>query len=81
MFTVKQRERQPGSFAEYVYDVLRDGQKIGEFSHTYRGDEPMLKIGTGSWVETDNILVDDQPPPHKVSDRGSRILQAALAKV
>ncbi len=79
MFTVKQRERQVGSFAEYIYDVFRDGQKVGEFSHTYRGDEPMLRIGNGSWVATDNILIDDKPPPHMVSEKGSRILAAALA--
>lgn len=79
MFTVKQRERQVGSFAEYIYDVFYNGLKVGEFSHTYRGDEPMLKIGNGSWIATDNILVDDQPPPHKVSEKGSRILATALA--
>lgn len=39
----------------------------------------MLRIGNGSWVATDNILVDDKPPPHMVSEKGSRILATALA--
>lgn len=80
MFTVKQQQRQAGSFGDYLYDVFHDGQKVGEFSHTYRGDEAMLRIGSGSWVATDSILVDDKPPPHEVSEKGSRILAAALAR-
>lgn len=80
MFTVKQQQRQAGSFAEYVYDVFRDGRKVGEFSHNYRGEEPMLRIGNGSWVATEDILVDDKPPPHEVSEKGARILATALAR-
>lgn len=78
-YKVVQRPRDvDGGF--YVYDVYFGEKKVAEFGHSHRGDEPMLRLPGGEWESFDDILVDDEPPPYRVSLRGAQSLNKALTR-
>ena len=79
-YSVRQRDREATAGADYVYDIFRDGKKVAEFRHNFRGEDTELRT-TGRWIAVQDILVDDQSPPHRVSDRGAAILDQHVKSI
>jgi hypothetical protein len=65
-------------FADYEYEILRDGVKVAKFSHDYRGEDVQMRTEAG-WRYCEYIL-EGGPPPDAVSEAGARLLDAILAE-
>jgi len=62
-------------FSCYLYEVFRDGRKVAELRHDYRGDEHWLRLLGGSWVTLpERILEGGGPHPLALSKSGTRAL-------
>jgi len=49
-------------FSNYLFDVFRDGCKVAELSHDYRGDEHWLRLPGGRWMTLPNRIIEGGGP-------------------
>ena len=65
--------RDAEEFGDYLYEIWRDGVRIAEFRHDFRGEEARMRTG-GDWAWCDYPF--EGIPPDKVSAAGIAALQA-----
>ena len=67
-------EREP--FGDYEYEIFLDGEKVAQFSHDFRGEEPVLQTA-GAWRYC-IALKGGGGEPLEVTEEGARALDEML---
>lgn len=63
-------------FSNYLFDVFRDGRKVAELSHDYRGDEHWLRLPGGRWMALPNRIIEGGgPQPLALSSAGVKAVE------
>jgi len=58
-YTVTYAGRESGEpFAPYCYEVSRDGRKVAELGHDYRGDEHWMRLPGGPWIALPERIIE-----------------------
>ena len=66
-------------FSNYLFDVSRDGLKVAELSHDYRGDEHWLRLPGGQWMALpDRIIEGGGPQPLALSSAGVKAVDRLI---
>lgn len=75
-YTVAPAGRENGEpFSNYLFDVFRDGHKVAELSHDYRGDEHWMRLPGGSWKTlSDRIIEGGGSQPLALSKAGIEVV-------
>jgi hypothetical protein len=67
-------------FSNYLFEVTRNGQKVAELSHDYRGDEHWMRLPEGRWISlVDRIIEGGGPQPLAISSAGIKGLDQLLS--
>ena len=62
-------------FSNYLFDVFRDGQKLAELRHDYRGDEHWMRLPGSRWVTApERIIEGGGPEPLVLSTTGVKAM-------
>lgn len=66
-------------FANYLFDVFRDGRTVAELSHDYRGDEHWMRLPGGRWVALpERIIEGGGPQPLVLSSAGVKAVDRLI---
>ena len=72
-FEIRYLGRDAEEFGDYLYEIWRDGARVAEFRHDFRGEEARIRTG-GEWVWSDYPF--EGVPPNKVSESGLATLRS-----
>jgi hypothetical protein len=65
--------------SNYLFEVTRNGRKVAELSHDYRGDEHWMRLPEGRWITLpDRIIIGGGSQPLAISSSGVKALDRLL---
>jgi hypothetical protein len=66
-------------FSNYRFDVSRDGRKVAELSHDYRGDEHWMRLPGGTWKTLPHRIIEGGGPnPLALSSEGVNAVERLI---
>jgi hypothetical protein len=66
-------------FTNCLFEVTRNGRKVAELSHDYRGDEHWMRLPGGQWIALPNRIIEGGgPQPLAISSAGVKALDRLL---
>ncbi|MBL7644900.1 MAG: hypothetical protein JNK74_01805 [Candidatus Hydrogenedentes bacterium] len=84
-FEIKHAEDRSESFADYWYNIYKDGHLIAQYWHDYRGDYHGIEFNNGI-AEDDPVgrmvefIVGGGPQPLRLSEKAIAYLNQRLAE-
>ena len=66
-------------FSAYLYDVFRDGEKVAQLGHDYRGEDHWINLPEGKWIALpQQVILGGGPEPLTLSLVGVEAIERLI---